>query len=56
MIQMIRASLSRRDEEGREAGQHRPMRRTGLKMGDQATPSQNSSWPNEALFEGIAHF
>jgi hypothetical protein len=30
-------------QKGRKAGQHRPMRRTGLKVGDQATLSQNSS-------------
>jgi hypothetical protein len=41
--EMSGASFGRWEEEGRKAGQHRPMRRTGLKMGDQAIFSQNSS-------------
>jgi hypothetical protein len=33
----------RKKEKGRKAGQHWAMRRTGLKVGDQATLIQNSS-------------
>jgi hypothetical protein len=53
ITKMSGASLGRRDKEGSKAGQHRPMRRTGLRVGDQAILSQNSSWPNEALLGDV---
>jgi hypothetical protein len=38
-----KSTLGRREEEGSKAGQHRPVKRTGVKVGDQAMLSQNSS-------------
>jgi hypothetical protein len=43
ITEMSGASFGRSEEEGRKAGQHWPMRRTGLKVSDQVTLSQNSS-------------